>query len=135
MARLSGATGAIVLTLLAGAWAQAQAPADSQSPQGRRYVVLGCVDREAAAAAGRGATPAPGAPGARFIITDQRGDKPTVYRLNGDAKELEFHVGHTVEVSGPLSAPPANATGPNARALTLTITTLAYISPACKLLK
>jgi hypothetical protein len=58
-------------------------------------------------------------------LTDTRGDKPTIYRLEGDPKELDFHVGHVVEVSGPLTV----GTGPTP--LTLKVTSLVYIAMAC----
>jgi hypothetical protein len=38
------------------------------------------------------------------VVTDPRGPRPTVYRLEGDATLLSRHVGHTVEVTGPLMA-------------------------------
>ena len=53
-----------------------------------------------------------------FVLTDPRGDKPTVYKLDGDKNELNFHVGHTIEARGPLTPPAAGATGANATALT-----------------
>ena len=38
------------------------------------------------------------------MLTDPRGEKPTVYRIQGDAAQLAPHVGHTVEVAGTLTA-------------------------------
>ncbi|MEQ1731173.1 MAG: hypothetical protein ABL982_22620 [Vicinamibacterales bacterium] len=62
-----------------------------------RYVAIGCLTRQGPAAA------------PRFVLTDPRGEKPTVYRVQGDAAQLAPHVGHTVEVAGTLTAPAAPA--------------------------
>ena len=112
-------------------WAQAPTPPRPQpaSANARQYVVIGCVSRETPGTSNGGAA----AP--RFLITDTRGEKPVVYRLDGDVSELTFQVGHTVEIAGPLSAGPAGATGPNANALTLKVSTLTYLSTTCKTTK
>ena len=102
-------------------------PAQPTTPETpRRYVVIGCIAREAqpAAAAGRGSS------AARFTITDKRSDKPTTYRLQGDAKELDLHVGHTMEVAGTL-APPTGA-GRGSTALVLNVASLTWISTSCQ---
>jgi hypothetical protein len=99
----------------AGQPARGGAPASNA----RRFVVMGCVSRDGAPA------------DQRFLITDPRGDKPTLYKLDGDKNELSFHVGHTIEVSGPLTAPAASATGPNAAALTITAESITYVSSTC----
>jgi hypothetical protein len=83
-----------------------------------RYVILGCVSREPSA--GRG-TPT-------FIVTDTRGEKPIIYRLNGDAAALDFQVGHYVEVAGPLASP---AGGASARGLVMKVERLTYLSKEC----
>lgn len=49
---------------------------------------IGCVGRAASA----------------YTITDTRADPPIVLRLQYDEEQLAFHVGHTIEVSGTLSA-------------------------------
>ncbi|HKT80687.1 MAG TPA: hypothetical protein VJP86_10745 [Vicinamibacterales bacterium] len=110
-----------------GGGAPGSAPQSAAAPAstGRRYVALGCISRDTA---GSGTASA-------FIITDSRGDKPTVYRLDGDEKELAFHVGHTVEVKGPLRAGAPTDTGPNAKGLILRIESLTYISRTCESLK
>jgi len=72
--------------------AQSRADSDSTAPNGR-YVVIGCLTRQGTAAA------------PRFVLTDPRGEKPTVYRVQGDTALLMPHVGHTVEVAGALTAP------------------------------
>ena len=70
----------------------ARLPAETaQAP--RRYVAIGCLSREASSAAGKPA----------FVLTDNRGDKPTIYRVEGDEKQLDLHVGHYLELSGALS--------------------------------
>lgn len=58
-----------------------------------RYMAIGCLTRQGTAAA------------PRFVLTDPRGEKPTVYRIQGDTAQLAPHVGHTVEVAGTLTAP------------------------------
>ena len=73
-----------------------------------------------------------GASPSRYILTDPRGEKPTVYRLEGDGATLALHVGHTVEAAGPLSSPPARGSGPNAAALIMRVSSLTYISRTCK---
>jgi len=85
----------------------------------RRFVLIGCVSREGA----------PAAP--RYFITDSRFDKPTAYRLEGDATELSFHVGHTIEVTGTLTAAAPAPTGPNASALTMKVEAMTYLRNSC----
>lgn len=80
------------------------------------YTILGCIAREGTS----------GAAAQRFTITEKRGDKPTTYRLQGDTKELDIHVGHMVEAKGTLSS----AAG-RGGALTLTMTGLTWISTTC----
>ena len=113
-------------------WAQAPTPPGPQPApaNARRYVILGCVSRETPSASTSSAAPSP-----QFVITDTRGDEPVVYRLDGDVSELTFHVGHTVEISGPLVAGPAGANGPNAKAPVLKVSALTYLSTTCKSLK
>ena len=94
----------------------AAAPATSQ-----RSVAIGCISRVPRAPAGSGAN------ARRYLLTDPRGDRPTVYRLEGgDSERLEFHVGHTVEIAGPLTM--IAGTG----ALTLKVGALTYLSNTCK---
>ncbi len=125
--RLSYAAGAMVCATVVGVAAYAATPQNPPpaSSDAKRYVVFGCISREMMATNSAAASP-------KFFITDTRGDKPTVYRLDGDESTLILHVGHTVEISGPLSVPPAGATGPNANALVLRVNTLTYLSATCK---
>jgi hypothetical protein len=83
-------------------------------------VAIGCVSRD---------TSAQPASQQRFLITDTRGDEPTVYILDGNPEELSFHVGHTVEVSGPLS--PTSSSPPSPARLTMKVVTLTYLSTKC----
>ncbi len=70
----------------------ARLPAEtSQAP--RRYVAIGCLSRQAPSTTGKPA----------FVLTDNRGDKPTIYQVEGDEKQLDLHVGHYLELSGALS--------------------------------
>jgi hypothetical protein len=81
----------------------------------RRYVVIGCLSRQA-----------PGGSAPSFIITDTRGAKPMLYRLDGDQQDLNYHVGHYIEVAGALS--PASGSSANP---TLKVASLVYISKTC----
>jgi len=92
------------------------APAES-APANQRYVIIGCLGRE-------GTT---GTAAQRFTITEKRGEKPTMYRVEGDAKELGVHVGHQVELAGTLAPSPAGRGG----ALVLKASSLTWISPTC----
>ena len=85
-----------------------------------RYVILGCVSRQAGGARGS----------STYLITDTRGEKPVIYRLDGDAAELDFHAGHYVEVAGPLTIPARGASA-SARALVLKVERLSYLSKDC----
>ena len=127
---LSYAIGAIACAASVEIWAQTPAP---QNPQpapanARRYVVIGCVSRAMPSAPGSTPGAAP-----QFLITENRGDTPVVYRLDGDANDLTFHVGHTVEISGPLTVAPASGSNPSA--LVLKVSSLSYIATTCKSLK
>jgi hypothetical protein len=92
-------------------------PVSAQMPAPDRYVAIGCLSRDQPSG---------------FIITDTRGDKPTVYRLEGDAETLRQHVGHTVEVAGRLTPPSKTASGPNAGAFTMKVESLIWISSTCQ---
>jgi hypothetical protein len=80
MPRLAAALAALTFLVAAPVGLPAQAD---------RFHAIGCISRR---------------PDARYVITDTRADPPIVSQLLYDEKELEFHVGHTVEVSGVLSA-------------------------------
>lgn len=75
-------------------------------------IVIGCVSRQ-----GEGASSA-------FIITDARPKPPAKYRLDGDGDLLRMHVGHTLEIGGPVSD--ATTAAPM-----LKVQSLTYISPTC----
>src|SRR5262249_61084493 len=68
------------------------------APGNGNFIVIGCVSRE-----GQGTPPT-------FVITDSRSKPPARYRLEGDADLLRLHVGHTVEIGGPIT-PPSGAGG------------------------
>ena len=128
------AAGVLCWAVLATVASTAQTPEDLQRPSGNKYTSVGCLSREGPAqtapAAGRGAAVA-----SPFIITDNRGETPTVYRLEGNQDDLAFYVGRMIQVEGPLSPPPANVSGPNAKAMILKVNSLVYLSPTCKFLK
>jgi len=99
-----------IVWLGAASFALAQTSASRPTPADGRYVAIGCLTKQGTGSA------------ARYIITDRRGDKPTMYRLQGETALLERHVGHTVEVTGAMAA---NATR------TLNIRSLVWISSSC----
>jgi hypothetical protein len=109
----------LALAAVAGASAlvAAQTPSAAQAlrPTGR-FVAIGCLTKDA---------PARGA--AQYIVTDARGDKPTVYRVSGDQKLLEQHIGHEIEAAGTIDP----STGASARPL-LKVTSLVYIARTCR---
>ena len=119
--RLRVVVGAILCSTMVGvAGAQTGIPKGTQLNPGRvssgngNLIVIGCVSRQ-----GQGAS-------ATIIITDARPKPPAQYRLDGDADLLRMHVGHTVEIGGPITP----ATGGNA-APTLKVQSLTYISTTC----
>jgi hypothetical protein len=91
--------------------ALAQAGATRPAPASGRYVAIGCVTKQGAGAA------------ARYVVTDPRGEKPTTYRLQGDRELLERHVGHRVEVAGPIAS---------GAPLTLIVRSLVWIASSCR---
>jgi hypothetical protein len=118
---------AAACALTARLWAQAPAgQGGSANRDARDFVVIGCVSAEAARAGGAGGGPG-NAP--RFQITDSR-TKTETYRLDGDPSQLEFHVGHTVEVVGPVTEAPG-ARGGSSPPPTLKVKSLVYISTSC----
>lgn len=128
---LRAASAAMVCAATIGLSAAQTAPQNpGQSSTARKYVVIGCVSGEgqSAPSAGRGAPARP-----TFTITDTRADPPATYRLDGDAGQLGLHVGHTVEIAGPITTVPGARAGGNAsRAVsTLTVQSLTYISTTC----
>jgi hypothetical protein len=123
--RLRAAITAIVWSTMIGIpGAQTGIPKGTQLNPGRvsagngNVIVIGCVSRQ-----GDGAS-------AAFIITDPRPKPPAQYRLDGDADLLRMHVGHTLEIGGPI----ASGSGPGgagAAPPTLKVLSLTYISTTC----
>ena len=105
----------VALSMLASAQSGS---APTTASGARRYVVIGCLSREGTAAA------------PRFVLTDPRGDRPTVYRLTGDAALLAPHVGHTVEAAGSITTPAAPGRG-TPSSPTLKVDSLVWLSTAC----
>jgi hypothetical protein len=83
---------------------------------GRRAIVIGCVGREGTGQA------------ARFVITDTRPQAPVQYRLDGDTDLLRFHVGHLVEIAGPVAVVKGSG---GTTAGTLKVEALTYLSMTC----
>jgi hypothetical protein len=124
--RIRAAIGAIAWATLIGLpAAQSGIPKGTQLNPGRvtagggNFIVIGCVARE-----GQGTSPT-------FEIIDSRSKPPAHYRLDGDADLLRMHVGHTVEIGGPITPAPDARGGANASVPTLTVQSLTYISRAC----
>jgi hypothetical protein len=124
--RLRAAISAIVwLTMIGIPAAQTGLLKGTQLNPGRisagsgNVIVIGCVSRR-----GQGAS-------AAFIITDPRPKPPAQYRLEGDAELLSMHVGHTVEIGGPITSATGGPGGADAAAPTLKVLSLTYISTSC----
>ncbi len=124
--RVRAAVAAILWATLIGLpAAQTGIPKGTQLNPGRvtpgagNFVVIGCVSRE-----GQNTPP-------MFVITDSRSKPPARYRLDGDADLLRMHVGHTVEIGGPITPASGTRGGANASSLTLTVLSLTYISTTC----
>jgi hypothetical protein len=101
--------------------AQTGIPKDTQLRPGSgkagngKFIVIGCVAAESGA----------GSPA--FAVTDSRPTPDVKYRLDGDVDLLRFHVGHTVEIEGPVTS----AGGVR----TLKVESLTYLSRSCIKLK
>ena len=119
--------------IFAGVWATAIALVAAQTGNlkdtqlnpdrvgtGRRAIVIGCVSREGTGQA------------TRFVITDTRAETPVQFRLDGDADLLIFHVGHMVEIAGPVAAVKGRGAG---TAGTLKVEALTYLSATCTKLR
>lgn len=85
--------------------------AQAGSGGAQRYVAIGCLSRQGTAAA------------PRFVLTDPRGERPTVYRLDGDRTLLAQHVGHQVEATGTM------VSGGNPA--TLRVSSLVWLASRC----
>ena len=100
-----------LLVLGASLSSQTTPPRPAAPAAGARYVAIGCISRQGTATA------------PRYVVTDHRGDKPTVWRLQGESELLARHVGHTLEVAGSLvtSSP-----------LTMSVKSVVWIASSCK---
>ena len=124
--RFRAALAAIACAILsASTAAQTGIPKSTELNPGRvtpgagNFIVIGCISREGPNTS------------STLLITDSRSKPPAVYRLeSGDADLLRFHVGHTVEIGGPITAASPTAAG-NAGARVLRVDSLTYISPSC----
>jgi len=124
--RVRAAIGAIVWSMMTAlAAAQPGIPKDTQLNPGRvtagagNFITIGCVSRE-----GQSTPPV-------FAITDSRSKPPAQYRLEGDPDLLRLHVGHTVEIGGPITPASGTRAGADASAPTLKVQSLTYISTTC----
>jgi hypothetical protein len=124
--RVRAAIGAIVWSMMTAlAAAQPGIPKGTQLNPGRvtagagNFIMIGCISRE-----GQSTPPV-------FAITDSRSKPPAQYRLEGDPDLLRLHVGHTVEIGGPITPASGTRSGANASAPTLMVQSLTYISTTC----
>ena len=112
-------------TLMALPAAQTGIPKSTELNPGRvapgngNFIVIGCVSR-----AGQGTPPT-------FVITDSRSKPPARYRLEGDADLLRLHVGHTVEIGGPVTPASAARGGADAAMPSFKVESLIYIATTC----
>src|SRR5215470_4691468 len=119
---VGAALGAIVWTTAIGLTFAQTGPATAAGTQlnpGRvtpgagNFITIGCVSRERPESA-------------TFVIEDSRPTPPARYRLEGDANLLRLHVGHMLEVGGPI-VPTSGAGGVS----TLKVQSLIYLSTTC----
>jgi hypothetical protein len=123
--------GAMACATTIGLSAAQTAPQNpSQTSIRERFVAIGCVSREGQnTAQDRGSATSE----VTFIITDTRGQPPLKYRLDGDTDQLAIHVGHTLEITGPVTPVSSAREGANGTASlpTLKVQSLTYISTTC----
>jgi len=100
-----------LLVLGASLSGQTTPPRPAAPAAGARYVAIGCISRQGTASA------------PRYVVTDARGDKPVVWRLQGEGAQLARHVGHTVEISGSIAA---------GSPLTMSVRSVVWIASSCK---
>jgi hypothetical protein len=116
---------AMTWAMLSG-WPAAQAglPKDTQlnpgsvKPGGGKPLVIGCLSSEGDATA------------PTFVLSDSRAKPPAIYHLTGDVDLLRMHLGHTIEVGGPITS--TNDTrGTGTAPPTLKVESLAYVAKTC----
>ena len=90
----------------------------SIKPGGGKPLVIGCLSREGDATA------------PTFVLSESRGKPPARYHLTGDVNLLRVHLGHTIEVGGPITSAPATP-GTSTAPPTLKVESLAYIAKTC----
>ena len=120
---LRAAISAIALTAMVGVVGAQKIPGIPEStqlnpgktaPGNGNFIVIGCISRE-----GQGSSES-------FVITDSRAKPPAQYTVEADGNLLRMHVGHTVEIGGPITRA-SGGTRPGLKALSL-----AYISTTCR---
>jgi hypothetical protein len=128
---LQTTVGAMACAMTIGLSAAQTAPQNSSQTSMRgNFVAIGCVSREGQ---NTGQDRGSAASEATFIITDTRGEPPLKYRLDGNTDQLAIHVGHTVEIAGPVTPVSSAREGANGTASlpTLKVQSLTYISTTC----
>jgi hypothetical protein len=115
--------------LAAMASASTSATSFAQSPPPSTHdtiVVMGCVTQQPAGDGERGAQPAP------LVITDTRSTPPRKFVLKGNAGQLAWHVGHTLEVHGRVQTVDSKDAAARSAPLTvLDVQSVIYLQPAC----
>ena len=99
---------ACAAAILTASVLSAQAPA----PSANRAVAIGCLSQQQV----NGQT--------RYVLTDSRGNPPTSFILDGDPAAINWHVGHSLEVVGTLSAAGNNT-------YNMKVTSVIYIANSC----
>lgn len=102
--------GLVCAAVLVASMAAARAQTPPQE-EANRFVVIGCIE-----AAKQGPP----------TITDFRGGKTATFRLDAEDERVKRHVGHTVEVHGPLARAADDQTPPR-----LTVQKLHPIAARC----
>jgi hypothetical protein len=117
---VSGFSRTCCLLILAATASASRAQTTTPAPQ--TFVAIGCLTTHMP----------PGGKTATFIVTDARGERPTIYRLDGDSATLKLHVGHTVEVRGPLTPGSTGAKDAVAAAPLMKVQTMMWIASTCQ---
>jgi hypothetical protein len=106
----------------AGAWATLVA----QTSASDDVVVMGCVTQQAAGEGERGGEQA------LLVITDTRSKPPRKFILHGNAGQLAWHVGHTLEIHAHVARRESTgAVATDAQLPVLDVQSVVYLQPTC----
>ena len=123
------AFGALACTATLVLNAQRGGPPRPSASAGERFVLIGCITREPAAA---GAARGRGQAASRYILVDTRDETPARYEIQGDAEQLDLHTGHTMEVKGPLTPTAARGTARgSAPTFVMKVESMTWLASSC----